>query len=474
MLPADRLSDLRTALWKLTTDIIPQTPENLQPALANMVRLLGNHLLDPEESYKIFTEIREIWDIDSLELDPRINILALCTWKMRLYLIFNLAESAFQLFRRVMQVVRTGGPDYEELQFVARPHSAEFPFPLIPDEDIEFLNTVGYAIQEYSDVSIRKLAKLSDLSQQKTLSRLKKFEMVFGYMVAVETLGLNWVRAEIELRSADRLSLLLEKFKPFAYRCELHSPNHEKLFPARFSVEFLYPVDQQKQLKEWGKRNNGQLYQQVGQHIYQNYNALNKGQWYDKETTQPKRGVHQSVLRNVHKQIKLTRDLLRVLESCRQGVRFRSDLVTENREKPAPDYQLRLQFMLKEDWMWKLAGNLFKQGILVPYFFSNLLLWRPEYVVEGDNLKFHTEGIKFLYARQETLKSIEEPDDGVNLTKSRLYVPEVTPELQYQKEFRRVKRIHYSPNEVLTRMSQYSFEGACWKAPNLPTIREFL
>jgi hypothetical protein len=479
MAKSDRTSDFRAALWTLTTRVIPKASPVLQSSLSKIAQLLGNYILSPEESEKLYHEIREIWFNEPLEIDPRINLLAYCAWKLRLYLIFDQTESAYQLFKELIGQIRHSDPSSEELEPICLPDSKRFPLPTIPVEHIEFLYTVAEACQqEHGSITIKKIAEMSAWTQQKVISYLNKLEMWFDCLVATEALGLYWVRAEIEIHSINIIPQLLHKFKPFTIRCEVHSPRkHSKSFtpsdfiPQRFSVEFLYPIDRQRELLDWGRKNNLILYRLIEHNLYQNFNVFFNDQWHGKKTTRLLKDAFQTTIDYPKDRIEITKELLRIIEVYKTPAAFSKVRIKGTTDTLLPFADLGTQLGLRENWARQIASNLFKQGILVRYQISYPLSFTPEMLLDGEELALHVEAQRYLYARRETLQPFKEERNGLDSKIYRLYIPEISPNMQ-QMGFRMIKQLYHEQPPLIL-VNRYNFSKFCWKSPNLPELGDF-
>ncbi len=478
MVKNDRDSNFRAALWTLTTKVIPQASPILQPSLTKIAQLLGNYLLSPEESEKLYHEIREIWLNEPLEIDRRINLLAYCAWKLRLYLTFDETDTAYQLFRKLIQLIRHDDPSIDELEAIGFLDSESFPLPIIPGEDIEFLYIVAEACQQRKGtVTLKRLAEMTKYPIKNVISYLKKLEIVFGCLFASEALGLYDVRVEIDLHSNKQLLPLLEKFKPFAIRCEAHSPKQfsktvslSNFTPERLSVEFYYPVNQQDSLFAWAKRNNLKLHIRFEQHIYQNFNVYYRDAWHAKKLTRIKTDAFQTTIENRKERIELSKAHLQIIELYLKQAVFSTGKEQGTIDGLLPFSNLGEHLGLREDWARHTAANLFNQGILVRYSLSLLVGFWPEIILEGNELSLHEKAQQYLYARREKLQLFDD-ETGSKTRLYRLYVPEISKQIMQQSGFRIIKRLYYAPPPLIQSTS-YNFEEFSWNAPHLPEINE--
>ncbi|MFX1513866.1 MAG: hypothetical protein ACFFCQ_14880, partial [Promethearchaeota archaeon] len=454
----DSLSDLREAVWTFTNHIIPSAPLHLQESLLNIVWLMNNFFLSQEESEMLYLKIFEIWDSESLEIDQEKELLAWCAWKLRLYLLFDQKQTALHLFRELMKSVRRGISEQELLRLCSD-SSTHFPLPKISEEDTKSLFRIAEVFQaKEGSITIKQLADLMHLTKGEVIDFLTKFEITFGCMVAAEALGLYHLYAEVEVQDLETLPQLLEYLKPFVIRCAIlsglqQSPNN----PRRLSFRFYYPIEKQDRLFDWAIKNKIRLYRQSERHIYQNFNVLLKEFWFEKKTTEMEEASFQITLENSIDQIKLTRDILQIVETYLITTFFSKAQIPQKLNHLIPYSKLSDKLGLREEWSRHMAAKLFSKRVLVRYFYISHF-FRPSFLLKGPELVLHTEAKKYLYARLESYI----PFNNEIMTWERqkvyqLYSLSLSPELLQKYPTMKINRVFESQPPVIS-ARMYDFD----------------
>ncbi|MFX0209988.1 MAG: hypothetical protein ACFFDT_28665, partial [Candidatus Hodarchaeota archaeon] len=400
----ERILKFREAIWAFTNNILPKISTELQPSVADIAWLIINHFFSPEDSEELYSKFQRIWGNRSVESNYHVELLAYCAWKIRLYLTFNQPEMAFSLFQQIAKtVVHKVANLKSELEKCCLPTSKYFPFPKIQENDVSLLYGIAETFrQTQKNLTLRLLANRLKTPFEELLLQLKRLEVVFGCMIAFEALGLYWLRAEVEINSFHGLQRLIERFKPLAYRCEIHDQFHND-DTTSFSVEFTYPIAQKKILFEWASENRIRLYRKVNEQIFQNFNVLYKEPWSPKDVTVVKPGIQTIFEYNIDV-ILLNKLILQIIDIYQKLVFFTESQKIDEINCLLPIHKIGSQLKTNVVVARQEATKLFQQRILIPYFYSNLLHFTPEVVLEGNEKILHDEAQAFLYARTEALQ----------------------------------------------------------------------
>ncbi|MFX1514307.1 MAG: hypothetical protein ACFFCQ_17165 [Promethearchaeota archaeon] len=476
----DRALKFREAVLIFIIKHLPKILPEVQPAVADMAWLIVNHFFSQEESKELFGKFQKIWELRSVESNYQIELLAYCAWKIRLYLTFDQPEKAFRLFQQITKILLYKGIALDaELEACCLPISKNFPFPKIPEKDILLLFGVSEAVkQTKGNLTLRMIMKQTKYGFEELIQRLQNFEMNFGCLVAFEALGLYWLRAEVEINSQNNLQPLIERFKPYVYHCEFHSPLKRSYEPCedgfkRFSFEFAYPIAQKNTLFEWARKNQVQLFRKVNERIYQNFNVLYKEGWTPKDTTIVKPGSQITVDYNLN-EIQLTKLVLQIIDVYQKVIFFSKGVEVDEVNCLLPIHRIGSELKTGVILARQETTKLFQQRILIPYFFSNLLVEPPEKIVEGTEFSLSDEAESFLYTRTETLQRCNEEKKGWEEKIVRMYTPEVSPKLIKMSGFRTLQRVYWEVPVSYVRVDRYDLEKSCWRFPKLPHIHDLL
>ncbi len=477
-----RVDKFREAIWLFVAKTLPKMPVELQPSLADMAWLMANHFFSPEVSQKLYLRLQKIWLNRSLESNNQVELLAYCAWKLQLYLTFNQPEIAFSLFQEIIKVIRYNDHKLEtNLELCCIPNSKKFPLPRIPEEDMKFLFGISQACQQsQSNLTINYLANKMACSQKDLIWYLNKIKMVIGSLVAFEALGLYMLRVEIEISSNQNWPQLLERIKPIIYRCEAHTspsktPKENDLYPTQLSMEFLYPISQEKPLFKWAARNKIRVLRKVEQYLYQNFNVLYKDQWDPLGTTRLKsKGSRTSIIITSNK-LEVNKRLLRITETYLKPAAFLGNRKAETADCLLPFHRLGSYLKMREKWAHKTAAELFQKRILVPFLYSELLRFDPEFILEGEELTLQDKAKSYLYTRGEMLQPFNVEKQAWNQHQKvfRLYVPKVSVSDFEEFEVRSLKRLYWASPRPLIQVNMYDFKKSSWKCPKLPDLHDF-
>ncbi len=476
----NRVLKFREAIWAFTANVLPKISPELRPAVADIAWLIANHFSSPEDSEELYTKFQKIWDNRSPEPNYRVELLAYCAWKIRLYLTFDQPKIAFRLFQQITKaILHKPTALVFELESCCLSSSNNFSIPKIPEEDISTLFGIGEACEQIKgNLTLNKLTKQMKIPLNELNSYLQKFEMAFGCMVAFEAIGLYWLRAEVQVNSFHHLQQLIERFKPLAYRCEVHGSlkrSHEGFDGdlIRFSTEFAYPIAQENKLTEWAGKNRVQLYRRINERIYQNFGVLYKERWTPKDIARAKYGF-QTEFEYKTNEILLDKRLFQIVKTYITPIAFYKDMKVNELNCLLPFYKLALHLKTDVTGVHQEATKLFQKRILTPYFYSNLLHYSPEKILEGNQALLHDEAQGFLYARSEMLESFNKENQIWDERIFRLYVPDVSPKLLELHGFRALKRVYWTKISNSIQENWYNFKISCWQSPKLPHIYDLL
>ncbi|MFX1511121.1 MAG: hypothetical protein ACFFCQ_00845 [Promethearchaeota archaeon] len=475
-----RALKFRESLWTFTTTVLPKISPTLQPSIADIAWLIVNHFFTPVDNEELYLKYVKIWKNRPVESNPSVELLAICAWRIRLYLTYNQPEMAFKLFQQITKTVLHKRPFLDsELETCCLPTSKRFPLPKIPDSDISLLFDLGEILKQTKEnLTLRTFTKQINIPFKELISHLQRLEMVFGNMVAFEALGLYWLRAEVKINSNRSVQPLIERFNPLAYRCELHSTlmkyqeGHENNIE-RFSIEFAYPIDQEDVLFEWTIKNKIKLYRKIKEQLYQNFNVLYKDPWHPMDVARSKNAFLITFKHNLDR-ITLNKQLLQIIEIYQKIKIFSKGIEIDEADCLLPFHKLGAHLKMDVAKIYQKAPNFFQQQILTPYFYSRLLGYTPEKVVEGSESLLHDEGKTYLYARGESLQPFIEEKKSWTDKIFRLYVPNISSKLIELYGFRALKRVFWDVPPYFVHVNRYNIKKSCWQYPKLPNIQDLL
>ncbi len=479
----DRGAKIRDAIIIFIDKIIPRISPDLQPLLANLAWLMANHFFSPEASQELYLKLQRIWHDESLTTKEQTELLTYCAWKLRLYLTFNQPKTAFELFQHITKTVQYRENNLGDvLKVHCLPRSESFPLPKIPKEDIRFLFNVGELIQQtQSNLTVPRIADHINFSREETVSLLRKLEMVFGCMIAVEALGLYWIRAEINIPPYYNIMELVERFKPFAYRCEAHSlPSKlnkgSDFQPDRLSVRFLYPITCKNDLFSWARKNGVFLLRNVEEHLFQNFEVLNEERWHPLAVSPLKTNTQKISIKYNANKTEVNQRVLQIVDTYLRPASFIGTGKIEPADFMLPLHRLGEYLKMGRSQAYQIVTTLFTQQILVPFFLSDLLLYTPDKILEIPEVLATDEARGYLYARSHMYYPLNEEkrdwDESRKIT--RLYVPEIVPRSLEKYDFRTVKRLFYASPRPALQINSYNVYSADWNPPKLPRLNDLL
>ncbi len=473
-----RALKFREVIWTFTTTVLPKIPPILQPSVADIAWIILNHYFTPADNEELYFKYEKIWKNRPIEPNNHVELLAICAWKMRLYLTYNQPEMAFKLFQQVTKTILHKGDTLDsELEACCLPTSERFPLPKIPDTDISLLFDLGETFKQAKEnLTLRSITRKMNISLENLKTHLNKLEMVFGNMVAFEAFGLYWLRAEVEIDSNHSVQPLIERFKPLAYRCEVHSPlvkSHEVYDndSTRFSVEFAYPIDQTHVLFEWAIQNKIKLFRRVKEMLYQNFNVLYRDPWHPMDII-PSRNAFLITFTHDLNRIALNKRLLQIIEVYQKLRIFSKGNEGDVADCLLPFHKLGAYLKMDVATVYQEAPTLFQKQILVPYFYSSFLGYTPEKVIEGNESILHDEAKGYLYARSEAIQPFIKEKNSWDDKIFRLYVPEILPRLHELYGFRTLKRVYWDVPPCFVQVKRYDMKRSCWQYPKLPSFRD--